>query len=213
MTPSFSLIENVQLLFPKTVIQGKIHAFDHKIYSDKLLEMFSGDKDNNPWFDKENNFYFTEPNLQNNQEFKPLTEQILKFVEISFETVLGYEHMDLEISLMWGLGLQNSGSGHRHYHPNSFVSGVYYPQDIDYASIKFYSPYTPMIYPRIANKNLLNSITMEYQPRQGDILLFPSELEHSVSKNCSDQIRCSYSFNIFVRGEMGDFNSLSYLKI
>ena len=48
-------------------------------------------------------------------------------------------------------------------------------------------------------KKLFITPTVEIQPLEGVIVLFPSDLTHSVQKNNSDEDRISVSFNIDLR--------------
>jgi hypothetical protein len=54
---------------------------------------------------------------------------------------------------------------------------------------------------------------MEYKPQQGDVVLFPSDLDHDVPINTSDEVRYSVAFNIFFRGEMGHEETLSNVTL
>ena len=48
-------------------------------------------------------------------------------------------------------------------------------------------------------KKLFITPTFEIEPLEGVIVLFPSDLTHSVQKNTSDEDRISVSFNIDLR--------------
>ena len=47
----------------------------------------------------------------------------------------------------------------------------------------------------------------------GELILFPSNLTHSVPTNESDEERISLSFNTWSAGSLGDIDNLTYLPI
>ena len=49
--------------------------------------------------------------------------------------------------------------------------------------------------------------------KRGELILFPSNLSHSVPINQSDEERISLSFNTWPKGNMGDIKSLTYLPL
>ena len=50
--------------------------------------------------------------------------------------------------------------------------------------------------------------------KRGELILFPSNLTHSVPVNQSDEERISLSFNSWTpKGNMGDIKSLTYLPL
>ena len=49
--------------------------------------------------------------------------------------------------------------------------------------------------------------------KKGDLILFPSNLSHSVPANQSDEERISLSFNTWCTGSLGDIRSLTYLPL
>lgn len=195
-------------LFPRTTIVGKLDL-DHEKMTKRIAKEFTREGN---WHD-EDPFNKTQPYLYKDPKYKKLSDEILNFVGYVCEDVLSYENVNPEISLMWGTATPKGGSVHRHYHPNSILSGVYYPQNIEYTEIRFFSPHRPTILPKMRYMNVYSSVTMQYKPQQGDIVLFPSDLDHDVPINTSDEVRYSVAFNIFFRGEMGHEETLSNVTL
>lgn len=196
-------------LFPKTVVVGKLDTVDNNVIIDDLKEKFKDDK----YFNNYDLFYSTDPYLHEDGKYKELCDTILNFIGLICKDVFTYSNLIPKITLMWATGTNTGSTIHRHHHPNSFFSGVYYPQNIEYSSIRFCNPYKPILFPKFDDHNLYNSTSMSYSPEQGDILIFPSDLEHDVLPNTSPCMRLSIAFNIFFYGEYGDTKNLSYLKL
>ncbi len=103
---------------------------------------------------------------------------------------------------------------HEHVHPNSMVSGVWYPLINEKSPpIKFKrSDYSVTSFD-IKEFNNFNSATYMLPLRKGELILFPSNLEHMVPPNQSDEERISLSFNTWSKGDRGDIESLTYLPL
>jgi uncharacterized protein (TIGR02466 family) len=201
-------ITSVMPLFPQTVVVGSIDIDHNKIISDLGLK-FS----NEQYYSSQDKFYKTDPYLYKENTYKELSDSILEITSKICDEVFCYEDTYPEISLMWAIGTPKTKNIHRHFHPNSIFSGVYYPQNIDYSEIRFYSPHKPTLLPKIAVKNIYSSITMSYTPSQGDIIIFPSHLEHDTDINSTDDLRFSVAFNIFLRGNFGHDETLSSISL
>ena len=106
---------------------------------------------------------------------------------------------------------------HKHDHPNSVVSGVYYPQTTDEDSITFYNTRleSRTLRPTTSTFNEFNSSSWWLPTTQGSLLLFPSDLPHSVSprEDASAPDRISLSFNTFYAGEIGDVEGADHLSL
>jgi len=90
-----------------------------------------------------------------------------------------------------------------HNHPGSDMSGVLWLQTPENSgNIVFESPFSFNQYKLIDNysedfRNKSNIHTWFYlQPQEGLMILFPAHLNHSVSKNKSNQDRISVAFNL-----------------
>ena len=49
--------------------------------------------------------------------------------------------------------------------------------------------------------------------KKGELILFPSNLTHSVPTNVGEEERISLSFNTWTKGNLGDIKSLTYLPL
>ena len=120
----------------------------------------------------------------------------------------------LVITQSW---LNKSGKGeshHEHVHPNSMVSGVWYPQIHEQLPpIQFRSRTQRDVALSTEKYNTFNSATFMLPMKKGELIIFPSNLTHSVPANQSEEERISLSFNTWPKGNMGDVSSLTYLPL
>ena len=201
-------ITQIVPLFAKNLVTGKLNI-DHDIIVADLFEKFSTPE----FYSDGDKFYKSKPYLHEDPVYKDLYNAIIEFVNSVTNEIFCYENTQPEITLMWATGTLTGSNIHRHYHPNSFFSGTYYPQQIDYSPIRFYTPYRPTLLPRKYETNMYNAYCIPFQPKQGDIVLFPSDLEHDTHENLEDEMRLSIAFNVFLKGEFGDERLLSKLSI
>jgi uncharacterized protein (TIGR02466 family) len=103
---------------------------------------------------------------------------------------------------------------HKHNHPNSFVSGVFYPQaNRDTDKIHFYRDGYPQIQLPPNEWNTWNSDSWWFAVGTGDLILFPSSLSHMVETVKSKDTRISLSFNTFPVGQIGEAEKLTELNL
>jgi len=103
---------------------------------------------------------------------------------------------------------------HKHAHPNSFISGVFYIQsDEEKDKIYFYKDGYQQIKVPAADWNEWNSESWWFEAVTGKLILFPSSLTHMVETVQAEQTRVSLSFNTFLSGYIGDENDLTGLRI
>lgn len=96
----------------------------------------------------------------------------------------------------------------RHYHPNSIVSGVLYFTDS--AQIVFHKEkHNQIIFGRYPTEYNLNEYAIN--AAIGDLIIFPSDLFHSVRPVSTDGIRTCLAFNTFVKGRLHNEHSLAEL--
>ena len=103
----------------------------------------------------------------------------------------------------------------RHFHYNSYVSGVFYiaaQKEVD--SITFCRPHADeTIKLNVSKYNPFNSTTYLFPVETGNIFLFPSFLYHRVDKKKGTNTRISLSFNVFFKGTIGNNKLLTELVL
>jgi len=149
---------------------------------------------------------------------KELTK-LRDFIETSvsdyFTTVYNPKHkVNLKITQSWTNYTEHGQYHHKHAHPNSFVSGVFYVQaNKDKDRIYFYrDSYEQIKFPP-ENWNAWNSESWWFEVETCGLVLFPSGLTHMVQTVESDETRISLAFNTFPVGSVGEETSLTGLQI
>jgi|TARA_R110002167_G_scaffold226340_1_gene431497 uncharacterized protein (TIGR02466 family) len=174
------------------------------------------------------NLDYTSPNatLQNhNTNSKSVDTFILKHKALSniknfiYDSLKKYtidvlaSRQKLIITQSW-VNKNESGTGHpTHLHQNSIISGIFcFKQDSTMPSTQFYNRYIPSNILDPENYNSMNCGFISMPMVDGDLVLFPSDLMHSVHANQSTEARYSLSFNTF-SGELGHDGQLTYLNM
>jgi hypothetical protein len=130
---------------------------------------------------------------------------------------LGYSYEEYKFSQSW-VSHKHPGEEHiTHKHPNSLISGIFYYGKIDnnVPQIRFHKPeFNESTHPKLSNiPNDYNYSMFTLLPIPGMLILFPSELLHSVPKNETNIIRKSLAFNIVPKEGFGEEKNLTQLKI
>ena len=105
---------------------------------------------------------------------------------------------DLIVTQSW-VNKNEPGTGHStHLHPNSIVSGTFcLRQNSTMPPTQYYNRYIPLIKVQMESQNSMNAEHISVPMVPGDLILFPSDIMHSVSVNVSNETRYSLSFNTF----------------
>jgi uncharacterized protein (TIGR02466 family) len=94
------------------------------------------------------------------------------------------------------------------------ISGVFYVQAVkDIDRLYFFKSGYQQIKIPTENFNLSNSDSWWLGVETGQLLLFPSSLTHQVAEVTTAETRISISFNTFLRGHIGDNDSLTRLTV
>jgi len=103
---------------------------------------------------------------------------------------------------------------HKHEHPNSIISGVFYVDaDLENDKIFFYKEYYKQISIPTNNHNTWNSPSWFIPVKTGNLVLFPSSLSHMVETKHGENTRCSLAFNVFAKGYLGEEEAMTALHI
>lgn len=109
----------------------------------------------------------------------------------------------LRLTQMWA-NVSNKGQWHhRHAHPNSFLSAVFYMQCNSSDEIMFYKEGYSQLRVTTENFNEFNSSDWYFPVTENMLVIFPSHLSHSVPEVKGDQSRISISMNTFPVGILG----------
>lgn len=155
---------------------------------------------------------------------------IFDFAELQDCKKICQEHLDIfvkntfdckqefYITNSWMAISKPGESHHVHFHPNSIISGVLYLQAFDdcgdiifhhKSSLRNNFDFTY----DLNSYNIFNSQTWQYKITTGNIILFPSWVNHSVEENKSNQDRIILGFNTFVKGSFGQSEYSANLKL
>ena len=163
---------------------------------------------------------------KSNANFKSADTYLLEIEELKNLKNFFYESLNkftknisqsdqrLVITQCWANKNPPGSKHHEHVHPNSMLSGVFYlRQDKTLPPIQFAKSVQAAMKLDPKKYNNLNSETFLLPCTSGELLLFPSDLKHSVPLNLGKESRLSMSFNTFSVDALGSEESLTHLDI
>lgn len=193
--------------------------FPTPIYVSKLnrqltkKELSFIDKTKLDTYNNEGNTTSNDNYILNNKAFKDLKDELDLRVKDYFDKVISpSNNITPYITQSWLNYTEKNQYHHKHQHPNSLVSGVFYINcHEEYDKIKFFNDKYSTIKPEVKDWNIWNSETWWFSVKTGDIILFPSSLTHMVENKQGDNTRISLAFNVFIKGTVGNNKSLTEL--
>ena len=161
-----------------------------------------------------------------NSNFKSDDTYLLKHKELSkikdfiYESLNKYTQKILQtkqklvVTQAWTNRNPPHSKHHEHTHPNSIISGVFYfRQSKTLPPIQFSKAIQDSFKLNPEKYTQLNSETFLLPMVNGELVLFPSSLRHSVPFNKGNEERYSMSFNTFSIDELGSKDSLTHLNL
>ena len=128
--------------------------------------------------------------------------------------VISNSDQRLVITQLWANKNPPGAKHHEHIHPNSIVSGVFYlRQDKSLPPIQFSKSNQHSLKLDPKKYNTFNAEIFLLPCTAGELILFPSDLRHSVPVNVGKEERISLSFNTFSIDVLGNEDSLTHLDI
>ena len=145
-----------------------------------------------------------------------LKKMIDEHVENFTKNVLHVSNkIEFYLTNSWVVKNNPGASGNDHLHNNSIISGVLYLDVCENSGNLIFNRYgfVSPIFPTSVDLdfdeyNMLNTKDFVVSPKNGDVVLFPSQMIHRSLPNASKNERYCLSFNYFVRGEIGKQHKL-----
>jgi uncharacterized protein (TIGR02466 family) len=159
------------------------------------------------------NFKSKDTYLLEHKQFKNIKNFIYESLN-KFTKNISQSDQRLVVTQCWLNKNPKGSKHHEHVHPNSIISGVFYfKQDSKLPPISFSKSIQHAMKLDPKKYNNLNSETFLLPCTDGELILFPSNLKHSVPVNMGDELRISMSFNTFSIDTLGSEDSLTHLDI
>jgi uncharacterized protein (TIGR02466 family) len=153
--------------------------------------------------------------ILNHKDFKNLKTDLDLRVKDYFDKVISpANNITPYITQSWLNYTETNQYHHKHAHPNSLISGVFYINcHEEHDKIKFFNDNYKTIKLEVKDWNLWNSESWWFSVKTGDIILFPSSLTHMVETKQGDNTRISLAFNVFIKGTVGNNKALTELHL
>jgi uncharacterized protein (TIGR02466 family) len=194
-------------LFPTPV---GAFSMDSQLTADELNFVNAQDKRHNDL-----NMVSVDSYLFRHPELSRISEFCEKSLQEYFQHMYAPKH-DVQpyITQSWANYTDKGQSHHKHEHPNSVISGVFYVQAVkDVDRLYFFRSGYHQIKIPTENYNLHNSDSWWLGVEPGQLLLFPSSLSHQVAAVTTTETRISFSFNTFLKGHIGEDIGLTSLIV
>jgi uncharacterized protein (TIGR02466 family) len=156
--------------------------------------------------------------ILDSENLKKMKDYIDEGIKSYVDTIICPSNKDLEfyITESWCNYTEPNQFHHKHAHPNSILSGCLYIQaETNVDRITFFNERYNRI--KIGSDNArfsnYNSESWWLPVETGDLIVFDSSLTHMVENTKSSKPRISLSFNVFVKGVLGDEGALTELVL
>jgi uncharacterized protein (TIGR02466 family) len=199
---------NINSIFPTAVLVGSI---DREITKEELEVV---DYHKTRVYENQGNSTSLDTHILNTQ-----LPEIRKFIESGIKlyvdsVICPKDQLDFKITQSWINYTKPGQYHHKHYHPNSIISGVFYfSADYEKDSINFLKEEYKQIFIQSKDWNMHNAQTCTISVKTGDLVIFPSNLPHMVDPTNGEETRVSLSFNVFPYGVLGEEISLNMLRL
>ena len=156
-----------------------------------------------------------ERHLLDNPKLASLREFMDASVSAYFKEIYSPKNeVSLRITQSWVNYTKPGQWHHKHAHPNSLISGVFYIKaNKETDRIHFFKDGYQQIKLPVDQFNLYNSESWWLPVGTGELILFPSSFTHMVEAIKGEDLRVSMSFNTFPVGYVGDDDSLTGLHL
>ena len=200
---------NINGIFPTPIYISKL---DRKLTP---LELKFVDKNKKDYHKNDGNITSNNNYILNEKPFANIKKDLDLRVQDYFNKVISpANNITPYITQSWLNYTETNQYHHKHSHPNSLVSGVFYINcHEEHDTIKFFNDNYKTIKLEVKDYNIWNSESWWFSVKTGDVILFPSSLTHMVETKQGDNTRISLAFNVFIKGTFGNNKNLTELTI
>lgn len=157
-----------------------------------------------------NGYYSINKRVLDIDRMTSLRTEILEHVNVYARDVACVsKNIEFYITNSWVMKHEASDWSQSHCHTNSIFSGVYYFDIPENSGAFFFEKdgsgfnlFPSTIDLPVSSWNSFNSKAWQITPRNDLIIMFPSQLKHSVTRNDSQHERYCLAFNVFVKGHI-----------
>ena len=197
---------NILPVFPSLIIREKIEDYDK--YKDELiLYAYEQEKKDPDGLKNSKNLGWQSQHKYANSQ-NPVSSIVINLIKsiLNNKNVFDIKDLSKARMQMW-ININKPGQiNNRHDHPGSDLSGVFWVKSLKKSGdLMFYSPNYISQYNQMNSikdeigKKLFSTRSIAFEPLEGTLVLFPSDLSHAVQENKSDEDRISVAFNIDLR--------------
>ena len=200
---------NINGIFPTPIYISKL---DRKLTP---LELKFVDKNKKDFYKNSGNITSNNNYILNEKPFANIKKELDLRVKDYFDKVISpSNNITPYITQSWLNYTETNQYHHKHAHPNSLVSGVFYINcHEEHDKIKFFNDNYKTIKLEVKDWNMWNSESWWFSVKTGDVILFPSSLTHMVETKQGDNTRISLAFNVFIKGTVGNNKNLTELHL
>lgn len=196
---------NINNLFPTPVVFFNLDRDITQEEKDFVL--------NQEYHSNTGNFTSYDKYVLRKKELSSIKNFINTSIKEYFETIVNPKknnNITPFITQSWLNKTEEGGYHHKHSHPNSYISGIFYIKaNKEKDKVNFYKNKYQQIAIPADSYNLWNSTSWWFPIESGQLVIFPSDLSHDVS--IVDSLRISLSFNVFVKGKLGSEDACTTL--
>jgi len=199
----------INIIFPTPIYISKI---DRELTP---LELKFVDKNKKDFYQNDGNIRSNNNYILNEKQFANIKKELDLKVQDYFDKVISPANkITPYITQSWLNYTETNQYHHKHAHPNSLVSGVFYINcHEEHDKIKFFNDNYKTIKLEVKDWNMWNSESWWFSVKTGDVILFPSSLTHMVETKEGDNTRISLAFNVFIKGTVGNNKNLTELHL
>jgi uncharacterized protein (TIGR02466 family) len=200
---------NINGIFPTPIYISKV---ERKLTP---LELKFVDKNKKDFYKNDGNITSNNNYILNEKPFADIKKELNLRVQDYFDKVISpANNITPYITQSWLNYTETNQYHHKHAHPNSLVSGVFYINcHEEHDKIKFFNDNYKTIKLEVKDWNMWNSESWWFSVKTGDVILFPSSLTHMVETKQGDNTRISLAFNVFIKGTVGNNKNLTELHL